>query len=65
MPESLDLFDLADRIRGFVGMFAILGVAVFLSDNRRAISGAWCSGGWRCNGASRSWSCGCRPVSQF
>jgi CNT family concentrative nucleoside transporter len=37
-PESLDLLDIADRIRGLFGMLAILGVAVFLSDNRRAIS---------------------------
>lgn len=37
-PESLDLFDLADRIRSVFGMLAILGVAVFLSDDRRAIS---------------------------
>ena len=39
VPESLDLFDLADRIRSVFGMLAILGVAVFLSDNRRAIAG--------------------------
>jgi CNT family concentrative nucleoside transporter len=38
-PESLDLIDIADRIRGLFGMLAILGVAVFLSDHRRAISG--------------------------
>ena len=38
VPESLDLLDIADRVRGFLGMFAILGVAVFLSENRRAIS---------------------------
>jgi CNT family concentrative nucleoside transporter len=39
VPESVDLLDLADRARGFVGMIAILGVALFLSENRRAISG--------------------------
>jgi CNT family concentrative nucleoside transporter len=39
LPESIDLFDLADRARGVVGMFAILGGAIFLSENRRAISG--------------------------
>ncbi|WP_205678778.1 NupC/NupG family nucleoside CNT transporter [Aquisphaera insulae] len=39
LPESIDLVDLVDRARGFVGMLAILGVAVFLSENRRAISG--------------------------
>jgi CNT family concentrative nucleoside transporter len=38
-PESVDLFDIADRVRSVFGMLAILGVAVFLSDNRRAISG--------------------------
>ena len=38
VPEWLDLLDLTDRFRGFFGMLAILGVAVFLSDNRRAIS---------------------------
>ncbi len=38
-PESLDLFDIADRVRSVFGMLAILGVAFFLSDNRRAISG--------------------------
>jgi CNT family concentrative nucleoside transporter len=38
VPESLDFLDLYDRLRGFVGMIAILAVAVFLSDNRRAIS---------------------------
>ena len=42
MPESLDLLDIADRVRGFFGMLAILGVAVFLSDNRRAISRPRC-----------------------
>src|SRR5271157_5803741 len=39
LPETMDLLDLADRARGLVGMLAILGVAVFLSENRRAISG--------------------------
>jgi CNT family concentrative nucleoside transporter len=38
VPESVDLPDIADRIRGFFGMLAILGVAAFLSDNRQAIS---------------------------
>jgi concentrative nucleoside transporter, CNT family len=38
VPESIDLPDIADRIRGFFGMLAILGVAAFLSDNRQAIS---------------------------
>jgi CNT family concentrative nucleoside transporter len=38
VPESVDLPDIADRIRGLFGMLAILGVAVFLSDNRAAIS---------------------------
>ena len=37
MPESFDFLDLFDRMRGFVGMIMILAVAVFLSDNRRAI----------------------------
>lgn len=39
VPESIDPIDLADRLRGLFGMMAILGVAVFLSDDRRAISG--------------------------
>jgi len=39
VPESIDLLDIADRLRGFFGMLFILGVAVFLSDNRKAISG--------------------------
>ncbi len=39
VPESIDPIDLADRLRGLFGMIAILGVAAFLSDNRRAISG--------------------------
>ena len=38
VPESVDLPDIADRVRGFFGMLVILGVAVFLSDNRQAIS---------------------------
>jgi CNT family concentrative nucleoside transporter len=38
-PESIDLLDLADRTRSVIGMLALLGVAVFLSDNRHAISG--------------------------
>jgi len=38
VPETLDLLDLADRARGLVGMASILGVAFFLSENRRAIS---------------------------
>jgi len=39
VPDSVDLLDIADRARGVFGMLAILGVAVFLSENRRAISG--------------------------
>jgi CNT family concentrative nucleoside transporter len=39
LPESIDPLDLADRVRGFFGMFAIIGVAVFLSTDRAAISG--------------------------
>ncbi len=38
VPESFDFLDLFDRMRGLVGMIMILAVAVFLSDNRRAIS---------------------------
>ncbi|MFO0893202.1 MAG: nucleoside transporter C-terminal domain-containing protein, partial [Isosphaeraceae bacterium] len=38
VPDSLDLPDLGDRLRGFVGLGLILGVAVFLSEDRRAIS---------------------------
>lgn len=38
VPDSVDLLDIADRLRGFFGMLFILGVAVFLSDNRQAIS---------------------------
>jgi hypothetical protein len=38
VPESVDLPDIADRVRGFFGMLLILGVAVFLSDHRAAIS---------------------------
>jgi CNT family concentrative nucleoside transporter len=39
VPDSVDLLDIADRVRGGFGMLFILGVAVFLSDNRSAISG--------------------------
>jgi CNT family concentrative nucleoside transporter len=39
LPDSIDPQDVADRIRGFMGMFAIIGVAVFLSSDRAAISG--------------------------
>ena len=39
VPESIDLLDIADRARGVLGMFAILGVALFLSEKRSAISG--------------------------
>ncbi len=38
VPEWVDVQDIMDRIRGLFGMFAILAAAVFLSDNRRAIS---------------------------
>ena len=38
LPETIDLLDLADRVRGLVGMVAILGVAFYLSENRRAVS---------------------------
>jgi CNT family concentrative nucleoside transporter len=38
VPESIDLLDVADRVRGLFGMLFILGVAAFLSDNRKAIS---------------------------
>ena len=59
VPDWLDLNDVADRVRGFFGMMVILAVAVFLSDNRRAISGASYSGGFSCSGPSRYWCCGC------
>jgi CNT family concentrative nucleoside transporter len=39
LPDSVDPYDLADRLRGFVGMFAIIGVGIFLSTDRSAISG--------------------------
>jgi CNT family concentrative nucleoside transporter len=39
VPDWLDLIEVADRARGFFGMFVILAVAAFLSDNRSAISG--------------------------
>jgi CNT family concentrative nucleoside transporter len=39
VPESFDPYDIADRMRSVLGILAILGVAVFLSDDRRAISG--------------------------
>jgi CNT family concentrative nucleoside transporter len=39
VPDWLDLLDVADRVRGFFGMIIILAVAVFLSEDRRAISG--------------------------
>jgi concentrative nucleoside transporter, CNT family len=38
VPESIDLPDIADRVRGFFGMLVILAVAAYLSDNRQAIS---------------------------
>ncbi|QEH36719.1 Nucleoside permease NupX [Aquisphaera giovannonii] len=38
LPESIDLADVMDRARGVLGMLAIVGVAVFLSEDRRAIS---------------------------
>ncbi|MGO9599427.1 MAG: NupC/NupG family nucleoside CNT transporter [Isosphaeraceae bacterium] len=38
VPESVDLMDLADRARGFLGMAAILGAAYFLSENPLSIS---------------------------
>jgi CNT family concentrative nucleoside transporter len=38
VPEWLDLLEFADRARGLFGTFAVVGVAVFLSENRRAIS---------------------------
>jgi concentrative nucleoside transporter, CNT family len=38
-PESIDLLDIADRVRSVFGMLGLLGIAVFLSDDRRAISG--------------------------
>lgn len=38
VPESVDLADIADRVRGFFGMLLILGVAAYLSDHREAIS---------------------------
>ena len=38
VPENVDLIDLADRVRGFFGMAAILGAACFLSENPRSIS---------------------------
>ncbi len=38
VPENVDLIDLADRARGFLGMAAILGAAYFLSENPQSIS---------------------------
>jgi CNT family concentrative nucleoside transporter len=36
--RDLDLYDLADRLRGLVGIGLILGIAVYLSTDRSAIS---------------------------
>ncbi|AMV39638.1 NupC/NupG family nucleoside CNT transporter [Planctomyces sp. SH-PL62] len=36
--RDLDLYDLADRLRGLVGVGLILAIAVYLSEDRRAIS---------------------------
>jgi concentrative nucleoside transporter, CNT family len=38
VPEWIDPAEIADRVRALFGMVAILAVATFLSDNRRAIS---------------------------
>ena len=62
LPETVDLLDLADRARGLVGMMAILGVAFYLSENRRAISRRVVSGAFCCNGASPCWSCAFQPA---
>ena len=61
LPESMDLMDLADRARGLLGMVAILGVAFYLSENRRAISRRVSSGALPCNGDSRFLCCVFRP----
>jgi len=37
-PEWIDPLDIADRVRGLLGMVAILGAAAFVSDDWRAIS---------------------------
>ncbi len=37
-PGDVDLFDLADRLRGLVGMALILGAAAYLSTDRERIS---------------------------
>ncbi len=63
VPESIDLPDIADRIRGFFGMLAILGVAAFLSDNRQAISRPRRAlGAGLAMGVCSRWCCECRPV---
>ncbi|MDR3618995.1 MAG: nucleoside transporter C-terminal domain-containing protein [Paludisphaera borealis] len=38
VPSGLDLLDLGDRVRGLLGMVLIVGVAIYLSENRAAIS---------------------------
>ena len=38
VPEDLQAWAIFDRLRGLIGIVAILGVAYALSDNRRAIS---------------------------
>jgi CNT family concentrative nucleoside transporter len=38
VPASVDVFDLADRARGLLGMVAILGASFYLSENRRAVA---------------------------
>ena len=63
VPGWLDVLDVTDRLRGFVGMFAILAAAVFLSNNRRAISRP---GGFLGPsppvGPCHPGSCACRPA---
>lgn len=38
LPPGIDLLDLGDRVRGLMGVMLIVGVAIYLSDDREAIS---------------------------
>ena len=66
MPEWLDILDVTDRIRGFVGMFAILASRRFSFGQPPRHLAARCHlGAGPAVGLRRFWCCECRPVRRL
>ena len=65
VPDSIDLLDIADRLRGFFGMLSFWALPSSFRTTAGPSRAESFSGACSCNGASLSWSCACPRVSRY